>query len=176
MNPNRRGVWPWRPVICGLLAAALAGCHARSAAPANLVPDSARARWAVGRAMELWKAGRPTGVIEPTEPRIQVVDSNRKAGQVLEDYRILAETSSLRERTLSVRVRLRGPDEEAVVRYLVMGADPILVFRQEDYDLMMHWEHKMDPEAEDAAPGPEPPAAPRRADEDLPRRPSGAPG
>jgi hypothetical protein len=143
-----------RSLLCGLMAAALIGCQARPAAQSNLVPDSARARRAVERAMELWKAGRPTGVIEPTEPRVQVVDSNRRPGQVVEDFKILAETSSPRERTLSVRVRLRNPDEDAIVRFLVMGADPILVFRQEDYDLMMHWEHKMNPEAGDVAPGP----------------------
>ncbi|WP_165230757.1 hypothetical protein [Aquisphaera insulae] len=81
-----------------------------------------------------------------------MVDSNREAEQRLVEYQILAQTSSSRNRTLSVRVRLENPAEESIVRFLVMGADPILVFRQEDYDLMMHWEHKMDPEAEEPVP------------------------
>ncbi len=141
-----------RFLSCCLTAVALIGCQARPPTQLNLVPDSTTAQWAVERALEFWKEGRPTGAVEPTEPRIQVVDSNREAEQRLVEYQILAQTSSSRNRTLSVRVRLENPAEESIVRFLVMGADPILVFRQEDYDLMMHWEHKMDPEAEEPVP------------------------
>ncbi len=38
-----------------------------------------------------------------------------------------------------------------MVRFLVVGIDPILVFRQEDYELISHWEHKMDPGDEKTA-------------------------
>ncbi|MDG3003189.1 hypothetical protein [Paludisphaera mucosa] len=143
------------PIFGGLcVASLLAGCESRPI-PTVLVPDAAGARLAVERAMEFWKEGRPTGVVEATRPRIQVVDSSRKPGQTVASYRMLAESASPRERTFSLKVSLHHPDEEAVVRFLVMGADPILIFRQEDYDLMMHWEHKMDPDGDDA-PSPPP--------------------
>jgi hypothetical protein len=29
------------------------------------------------------------------------------------------------------------------VRYIVLGIDPLFVFRQEDFDLLMHWDHHM---------------------------------
>ena len=38
-----------------------------------------------------------------------------------------------------------------------VGIDPILVFRQEDYELLMHWEHPMDPEPGGEAAPPAPP-------------------
>ncbi|WP_422922909.1 hypothetical protein [Singulisphaera sp. PoT] len=138
------------------MALAVSGCG-EPATPTSLVPESAVARQALERALEFWKEGRPTGRVEPTTPRLQVVDAHRKPGQALASYQIVAEAVTPRERTFSVKVVLDNPQEEALVRFLVMGADPILIFRQEDFDLMMHWEHKMEPRAED---GPDAPVAP----------------
>lgn len=144
-SQQRSSILIWRRL--GLVAIFLSGC-AGSSNQTEIVPDSAKARRAVELAMESWKAGRPTGGVEPTEPRIQVIDSNRKPGQTLQGHEIVAETASSRERTFTLRLSLANPDEQISARFLVMGIDPVLVFRQEDYDLMMHWEHKMDPETE----------------------------
>jgi hypothetical protein len=108
--------------------------------------------------MAAWAAGSPAGMLDATAPRVQVVDSFRKPEQKLEGFEILAETASPRARTFSLRLRLADPDERPVVRYLVVGIDPVLVFRQEDYELLTHFEHKMDPEPRQAGEAP-PPAA-----------------
>ncbi len=104
--------------------------------------------------MRGWMQGHPTGRLESASPGVQVIDAHRVPGQVLRDYEILAETVSPRARTFSLRLNLSSPDERPIVRFLVVGIDPVLVFREEDHDLMMHWEHKMDPEsnAENASP------------------------
>ena len=101
--------------------------------------------------MAAWKAGHPAGVVEPTSPRIQVVDTHRKPGQKLDGYEILAESADGRVRSFTVRLSMIDPEERPVARFLAVGIDPVLIFRQEDFDLLMHWEHKMD-EAEAAPP------------------------
>jgi hypothetical protein len=100
--------------------------------------------------MSTWKAGHPTGIIEPTSPRVQVVDTHRNPGQALLDYEILSDSADPRFRTFNLRLTLSDSEERPVVRFLVVGIDPILVFRQEDYELLMHWEHRMEPEPEKA--------------------------
>jgi hypothetical protein len=132
----------WRlPVV---LVLGLIGCGRRPTA--QIVPDSAPARKVLEAAMAAWAAGRPAGMLETKAPRVQVVDSFRKPNQRLEGFEILAETASPRARTFSLRLRLVEPNERPLVRYLVVGIDPILIFRQEDYELLTHFEHKMDPE------------------------------
>jgi hypothetical protein len=137
------------------VATGLSGCEAPPE-PIPIVPGSARGRQAIEAVMETWREGHPTGIIEPTLPRVQVVDTHRKPGQRLIGFEILSDSADSRVRTFSVRVALSEPEERAVVRFLVVGIDPILVFRQEDYELLMHWEHRMDPKPEEGATSPAP--------------------
>ena len=98
-----------------------------------------------------WKAGKPTGRREATVPPVQVMDSFRRPGQVVEGWEILGQTTGDRAVAITVRVKLSNPEGFETIRFLLLGTDPVLVFRQEDYDLMSHFEHKMDPEpVEDA--------------------------
>lgn len=95
--------------------------------------------------MAAWRSGRPAGVVEPGLPRIQIVDTHRKPGQRLTGFEILAESVDDRYRSYTIRLTLVEPEERPPARFLAVGIDPVLVFRQEDYDLLMHWEHRMDP-------------------------------
>ena len=131
-------------VVASILAAC--GCGSE---PPPIVPDSALSRKALDAAMSAWKQGRPTGQIESTSPRIQVIDAHRVPGQTLERYEVLSDTASPRARTFSVRLHMKNPDERVMERFLVVGLDPVLIFRQKDFDLIMHWEHKMEPETLD---------------------------
>jgi hypothetical protein len=144
-------------VFAALVATGCAGCEA-PAEPIPIVPDPARGRQAIEALMETWKQGHPTGIVEPTTPRVQVVDTHRKPGQKLTSFEILSDSADSRVRSFSVRLTLLEPEERPVVRFLVVGIDPILVFRQEDYELLMHWEHQMDPDPEKGAGLPAPPA------------------
>jgi hypothetical protein len=143
-------------VLPVVLVLGFIGCWRRPAT--SIVPDSVRARKVVEAVMAAWAAGSPAGMLDTTAPRVQVVDSFRKPNQKLEGFEILAETASPRARTFSLRLRLAEPDEQPLVRYLVVGIDPVLVFRQEDYELLSHFEHKMDPEPQATGEAP-PPAA-----------------
>jgi hypothetical protein len=111
----------------------------------------------IDAAMAAWAGGRPAGMLDTTAPRVQVIDSFRKPSQKLAGFEVLAETASPRARTFSLRLRLAEPDERPLVRYLVVGIDPVLVFREEDYELLTHFEHKMDPVPRQAGTAPPPP-------------------
>ena len=89
-----------------------------------------------------------------------MVNTHRKPGQKLVGFEILSDSADSRVRTFGVRLAMVEPEERPVVRFLVVGIDPILVFRQEDYELLMHWEHRMDPQAEKGATAPAPAPAP----------------
>jgi hypothetical protein len=134
-----RSKFPFLMGICLLFA----GCIETDRS-SLYIPSIGVAESAVKSAMDAWKRGEPVGVIEGTTPPIQVVDSSRKPGQKLEDYEILGEVPGNAPRCFAVKIRLSSPDKEEKLRYIVVGLNPLWVFRQEDYDLLAHWEHPME--------------------------------
>jgi len=132
--------------LSGLAAVALvlvlSGCGRK--AP-DFKPDSKTAEEAVRRGLVAWQEGQPAGEVAGTSPLIYVTDTGSKAGQVLESFQILGETHGSAGRTIAVLLRLANPPEELRTRYIVVGIDPLWVFRQEDYELLMHWDHRMAP-------------------------------
>jgi len=73
------------------------------------------------------------------------VDTGRQEGQILRSFQILGETSLRGEgRCYVVGLTLDNPAAEQRARFVVVGIDPIWVFRKEDYDKLAHWEHPME--------------------------------
>ncbi len=130
------------------------GCAERVNPDDPMLPDVLTAKKAIEATMVAWKAGRPTGNIEEGSPRIQVADSFRVPGQMLERHEILGETKSEKSRDMTVKVIFSNPAETQIIRYRVIGIDPVLVIREEDYQLIAHWDHKM---TEESAPSDQPP-------------------
>jgi hypothetical protein len=54
----------------------------------------------------------------------------------------------------TVKLTLEDPATELKARYVVVGIDPVWVFRQEDYDMLSHWDHPMKGAGEGKASGP----------------------
>jgi hypothetical protein len=77
---------------------------------------------------------------------------------LLDDFEILGEVPGPTGRCFAVRLKLREPVAEEKVRYAVFGIDPLWVFRQEDLEMLGHWEHPMPPEE---------PAASQAADQET---------
>jgi hypothetical protein len=125
-----------------LIGSAILACGCGKKAP-NYTPSAADAEAALRRALDAWKAGEPAGPVPETKPLVHVTDAGRKPGQRLEDYRILGETYGTGGRTYAVVLHLTNPDEQVKTRYVLVGIDPLWVFRQEDYELLMHWDHHM---------------------------------
>jgi hypothetical protein len=121
--------------VC-LLAAA--GCQDEARDPARYVPSEETARQALEQALSAWR--------ECQEPRrvgntvVQVADAHRRPGQRLRRYVILGEVPGEAPRCFAVRLSLEGPSEEVRARYIVLGIDPLWVFRHEDFEMLSHWE------------------------------------
>jgi hypothetical protein len=136
-------------VAHAFLAVCALGCG-RRAGNERFVPSEATSRRAVGAALAAWKAGEPADrTIRLSEPtlNLEVADTARRPGQRLVDYEILGEVSAEGPRCLAVRLKLEEPTEELEVLYYLVGIDPLFVFRQEDYELLTHWEMSMPDEA-----------------------------
>jgi hypothetical protein len=141
-----------RAVLVGLLfgwIAVIAGCgsgtHATTAdnSTSQFVPSVSQAEAALRAVIESWKKDEPPGMIPGTSPAIHITDTFRKPDEKLVDYRILGEVPSERKRCIAVELRFK-PERAERTRFLVVGIDPLWVFRQEDAENLAHWEHNMD--------------------------------
>lgn len=131
-----------RLVLLGAaIGAALAGCRAEpKGGVERYIPPSEAARAGVVRAMEGWLAGLSPEASGSTKPMVHVVDQTRRADQRLARYEILGEMPAENARSFAVRVTYVGADGPEVVRFFVVGVDPMWVFRQEDYETI--WMHE----------------------------------
>lgn len=142
------------------LLIALAGCGGFTAGSRtdSFVPSPELARAALDASLTAWQAGKPTGPASALGTRVEVSDSERDPARPLRRFAILGPIGTDDQRGFAVRLAFDNPPETRVTRYLVVGTNPVWVFRQEDYERISHWEHAMDPlpdAAEVAASGPE---------------------
>jgi hypothetical protein len=97
------------------------------------VPSNQVARTALETALNSWRDGGKPGALAGTEPAVQVHDTPWASGQNLKSYEILREEAEGVEKRFAVRLNLAKPERVEEVEYHVMGAGPVLVFRDEDY-------------------------------------------
>ena len=148
------------------LATLATGCR-KDASPYTPAPQTARA--SLEAALAAWQEGRPAGTLSAGERTIEVVDTTRVQRPKLGSFKVLSETSvSGQGRCFVVRLGFANPSidspaEELRERYVVVGIDPIWVFRKEDYDMLAHWEHPME-----APPTPTTPTGDSAAEETPP--------
>jgi hypothetical protein len=137
-----------RVVVC-LLAICANGCGSGKAGIERYVPSETTARRALDAVLTAWKAGETAGPIRLADPplNLEVDDAHRRPNQQLVDFEILGEVAAEGPRSFAVRLFLDSPREELQVRYYLVGIDPLWVMRQEDYDLVVHWDHAMPAEA-----------------------------
>jgi hypothetical protein len=151
MAKNRTG----RSLLWLAVASFAAGCGDAPRGSADLdAPDLDSSKTALVASLDAWKADRrSSGVLIGSKPSIGVVDSAR-ADRPLLEYGVVGPLMTLgKARPFAVRLVLGEPRETVAARYLVIGRDPLWVFRQEDFERMLHWEHKMDGEAATAPAG-----------------------
>jgi hypothetical protein len=133
------------PAFAALVVAlCLLGCGSNRAE--RFVPDEAVARQALAAAMAAWQKNDGTSLsLDGTA--VEVVDKHRRPGQSLAQYKILGEVSGIGGRSFEVELQLDNPSQTEHVRYIVVGINPLWVFRQEDYELLSHWDHAMPADA-----------------------------
>lgn len=136
---------PWLAIellLATILVSGVGGCHPRSTGYERYVPSAKLAREALDQVMMAWKNGEPAGPLkcQSSPITIRVADTARRAGQRLGMYEVLGEVSGEGPRTFVVRLKLENPNAEEEAIYYLVGIDPLWVFRQEDYNALVHWD------------------------------------
>lgn len=147
----------WHRLVLGLLLTSVAGCGQsadRSLSPRYL-PDWPEARSALAAALADWRETAPPYPPSRELPGVVFADKQRKPGDRLRSFAIVGESEGENTRQFTVRLEIGGQDAPLLVRYNVLGRDPVWVFRLEDYEMISHWQHPMNDDEDNA---PEPPA------------------
>jgi hypothetical protein len=131
-----------------------AGCVGQpGSGTARFVPSEETARRALDAALAAWVAGEPPGKVTAGPPAVYLIDSHRRPGQSLKSYEILGPVPGEGPVLLAARLTLAGPTpgseaadgqvrvQEERARFVVFGIDPLWVYRQEDYEMMIHMNH-----------------------------------
>ncbi|HVW02956.1 MAG TPA: hypothetical protein VHB77_21530 [Planctomycetaceae bacterium] len=117
-------------VCLSLLAALFSGCGRSNS---EFHPAIESAREALDTALESWRNGAPVGTITSTEPSIDLFDARRQLGERLSSFEVLEELPDEGPKQFLVRLKLEGAKGPEETKYIVLGKDPLLVFREEDY-------------------------------------------
>jgi hypothetical protein len=136
---------------CVLVLVGGAGCGGGNRGDGRYIPAEETARRALETALAAWRDGVPVDGPAHGLPALQVVDTHRRQGQQLRGYDILgAVPAEGGHRRFAVRLLLEDPAEEQKVRFVVLGEDPLWIFRQEDLDMVLHMEMDMTADTEPA--------------------------
>jgi hypothetical protein len=133
-----------RPSVLGLALLAAVGCGRTS--QERYVPSGPDARQALEAALGAWQGGQAPGPIASATPAVVAVDTERRPGQQLRSYSIVGELGGDGPRCFVVRLVLDARNEEQKARFVVFGINPVWVYRQEDFDRLVHWECRMSTE------------------------------
>lgn len=120
-----------------ILLATLAGCGGGSAP----LPSVEAAKQALQSSLDAWKAGRPASSLTEGKPRIEAVDFEWKSGKVLESYTLGAQASEQGTQTFAASLKLKGEPAAKDVKYMVLGLDPVHIYRDEDYTRAMNMDN-----------------------------------
>lgn len=100
---------------------------------ARYIPSETTAREALNVALKAWQDGQALGTITSYQTPIDTFDARWQAGKKLETFEIVREEMLEEKKTFIVKMKL-ADEEEQEVTYLVLGNDPLMVFRKQDYD------------------------------------------
>jgi hypothetical protein len=135
---------------CGLsLALAVAtiafapGCGGSSRA---YTPSTTSARQALDGALAAWQKGTKPDALASASPAVHPVDFQWQAGQALEAYQIVGEEpGEASECRFSVSLKLKKAPGELKTRYIVVGREPLWVYREEDYRRLLNMDNNPRP-------------------------------
>ncbi len=144
--PARDRAAPW--MACIMIAAATAGFSgcgfsAETSEPPAYLPTWPQAKSALDSALSAWQKSSTPMPESFDTPEVRFVDKQRRPGQTLNRFDILNRIDVQGARQFAVRLHLEGEDSPQLVRYNVLGKEPIWVFRLDDLEMFSHWEHDM---------------------------------
>ncbi len=112
-------------------------CGCGDPAPQVQTP-AASARAALEAGLKAWISGAKPGAIEGQTVPTQFVDSVWQGGRKLTAYTINGETAQGADRRFSVQLNLAAPNQTEDAGYIVIGANPIWIYRESDYERMLN--------------------------------------
>lgn len=131
---------PLRSWIIALACVICLGCGQRNQ---DFIPSEDTARHALEAYLTAWQNGDRSQTVAGTKPPVMSADGLLLAGRTLERFTVLGPAPGDAPRCFAVRLSLGNPKAELRERYVVVGLDPLWVFRYEDYEMLTHWDHKM---------------------------------
>jgi hypothetical protein len=116
-----------------LLAFTATGCG--TATHEKYVPKSTQAEIALDTALMAWKDNEPAKDMKiDDEVSVELHDARWQKGAKLKSFEILEELPDTQQPTFKVRIRLADKKADEETNYVVIGMNPLLVFRAEDYE------------------------------------------
>lgn len=100
----------------------------------DFTPNEGNARKALEAALAHWAGGGQPGAIPNTKPVVEVTDARWKSGQKIQSFEIIGDEPPAGAGPRFFKVQLtpeRGSPVET--RYAVLGIEPLLIYRDEDY-------------------------------------------
>ena len=131
-----------RPRRLVLLMAILIPLAAPACSGPSMNPKVDRARAALDASLSAWRDGKKPGPIAGTDPPVHVADNEWTLGRKLAAFEVLREQASEGDKRFVVKLTYAPasiPPTEAV--YVVLGASPIAVFREEDYNRTLNMDN-----------------------------------
>jgi hypothetical protein len=128
------------------LVASTLGCerHSGETATPGFMPSWDEARQSLESVLSTWRDA-PSPLPASFDTRaVKFVHKRRKANQRLLTFQILSQTDIENARQFTVRLNLEGEESPQLVKYNIVGREPVWIFRLEDYEMLSHWEHDMD--------------------------------
>ncbi len=110
---------------------ALAGC---GSSDSDYLPSTTAARAALEASLNKWKAGDSLAAISTGPVPVETFDARWRDGNKLESFEILRETLVEGRPTFDVKTKLADAAEPIEDTFIVVGNNPLLVFRKQDYD------------------------------------------
>jgi hypothetical protein len=108
---------------------ALAGC---GRSESEYLPTASGAKEAVQKALDAWKSAKPYGTVPDAKPQISVFEARWQQGKQLESFEVGEPLAGENPPKVPVKMKLSGEAEE-IDHYVVVGIDPLNVFREADY-------------------------------------------
>ena len=115
-----------------ILVFSAAGCG--GSGEARYIPSEETGKDALTAALQAWQDGQPHGVVKSGEVPIDTYDARWQAGAKLERFEVVRSEMLDSHKAFIVKMKLVDEPEEQEDTYLVIGKDPLMVFRKQDYN------------------------------------------
>ncbi len=126
---QHRYQWALMLSLAGIFA--LAGC---GGSDSDYLPSTTAARAALEASLNKWKAGDSLATISTGPVPVDTFDARWRDGGKLESFEILREELVEGRPTFNVKTKLANAAEPTEDTFIVVGNNPLLVFRKQDYD------------------------------------------